>query len=329
MRVGDPTEVLADWLSERRSLLLITHERPDGDAIGSLFGLSAALEAGGHRCFCFLSEGVPSRYLPLLPPGAVAATTPLRDFATLDGVICLDVANEGRADLPDGVTVDGLTCPVANIDHHADNTGFGDIVWVDERCAATAQMLTAFLREKGYDIPAPAAECLLIGLIMDTGGFRFQNTGPDVLRDAAFLLESGADLHGAMDALFFRRPYRHKLFEGELMRDATFACDGRLLYAVLDPVLMAESGLSGGDSEGLIDALRAVDGVDIACLLQPEEGAVRFSLRSRSPAWSVRRIAAALGGGGHVLAAGARTEGMSLDQARDVLVELVGKVLCG
>lgn len=329
MRVGDPTEVLADWLSTRRSLLVVTHERPDGDAIGSLFGLSCALEARGHRCLRYLSQGVPPRYRPLVPTGMEALAAPAPDLAAIDGVVCLDVANEGRADLPGGMSMADVPCPVANIDHHADNSRFGDLVWVDEGRAATAQMLTVFLRERGFDIPPPAAECLLVGLIMDTGGFRFRNTDPGVLRDAAFLLESGADLHGAMDALFFRRPYRHKLFEGQLMRDATFACGGRLLYAVLDPALMADYGVLQGDTEGMIDALRAVDGVDIACLLQAEEGAVRFSLRSRSPEWSVRRIAAELGGGGHVLAAGARAEGLSLRQARDVLVELAGKALCG
>ena len=117
------------------------------------------------------------------------------------------------------------------------------------------------------------------------------------------------------------------MLQAKLLEDARFAHDKRQIYAILTPEMLTEAGLSPADTEGVIDTLKSVDGVDIACLIQPEPGRVRFSLRSQNPDIPVNGIARQIGGGGHRMAAGARAEGLTVREAEKKLVELTQRVL--
>ncbi len=319
--LGTSTAVL-EWLHTYSRFLVLTHERPDGDAFGSLFGAVLALKLAGKDVFGLIPDEVPARYRRLLP--AINETccgnsfNPLRDF---DAVLCLDTSNSARLVTPPGINI--LNCPlsVASVDHHVDNERYGDVVWIDSSSASTTQLLYRLFSEAGW-VDESVARCLMTGLLMDTGGLRFPNTTPEALRTAAELITHGVDYAQAVDALFFREKYNRLLLQAEIVKSVQLAYRDRLAYAVLNPARTLELELSHGDMEGLIDAIRIIDTVEIACLIQPEADGVRFSLRSRHPDYAVNRIANKLGGGGHRMAAGAKVPGLSLAEAPKLLCEL-------
>lgn len=317
------------WLECRSDLLLLAHERPDGDALGSLIGLHLALQSVGKNCTSYLREPLPRRYARLLPlpEGLHSGSLPSHWQESFDGVVCLDGTGWDRLDLPLGLEPQKVGIPACVIDHHPDNQRFGDLSWVEPTSAATAQMLIELLRSWGVGVDSQVASCLLCGLITDTGGFRFANVTAAVLRDAAGLIDSGADCHALMKGLFMREPYGRRLLEAKIVEQACFAHSGRLVFSVLTDAMMAETGVEPADTEGLIDVLKSVDGVEIACLLQPGPDHVRLSLRSMNPAQPVDDIAHAFGGGGHRLAAGARVAGGTLAQVEARLLELTQRVL--
>lgn len=317
----------ADWLHGRKNLLVLTHERPDGDAFGALAGLCFSLQANGFAARGWLREPLPRRYafLPLPENVETAAFSPAP--AAFDGVVCLDCARIDRLDLPPGWTTETLkSLPTLNLDHHADNSRFAAVNLVDPAMAASCQYLLHLLETLAWRLPAPAADWLLAGLLMDTGAFRFTNTNPDVLRAGARLVEAGAEYARVMDGLFAHEPYKRRLLAARLLERAEFHFGGRLLLTVLEPAWFAEFDVAPADSEGLIDTLRILDGVLVAALLQPEDGRVRISLRSRGETWPVDGVAHALGGGGHRLAAGIKLPGATLDEARRRLCDEVARL---
>jgi phosphoesterase RecJ-like protein len=245
----------------------------------------------------------------------------------IEGLVYVDAATAERAELPPGLNPAAASLVRLNIDHHADNTRFGDLVWVDATMSATAQMILRLLPAAAIPLTREVATCLLVGVIMDTGGYRFPNTRAAALRDTAELVEAGADYAATIDSLFFQEPYPRRLLEARILQNATFAHQGRVLYAVVGEDWFRTAGVDPADTEGLIDPLRSVAGVDIACLIQVDGAVVRFSLRSRSAAIPVNLIARALGGGGHAQAAGAKVTGLTLEQAETRLLDLTGKAL--
>lgn len=317
-----------EFLAGARHPLVLTHERPDGDAFGSLAGLCLLLAAHGRAVTGFLRVALPPRYarLPGLPPCVAIGSLP--PVADCDVVVALDCSTGERLEGPPGWTGDAWRArPLLNLDHHADNERFGDAVLVDPRCAATSQLLAEVAAVGGARLPPAAATWFLAGLIMDTGAFQFDNTTPAVLQAAARLTAAGADYAGTMDALFFHEAIGRRRLAARLLETAQFACGGRLVFAVLLPSWLRELAVDPGDTEGLIDVLRTLDGVDLACLVQPEEGGVRLSLRARSRERPVDRMAHALGGGGHALAAGARLRGATLEEATARLCREAERVL--
>ncbi|MFA5204692.1 MAG: DHH family phosphoesterase [Lentisphaeria bacterium] len=308
------------WLAAHPRPLLLTHERPDGDAFGSLAGLWLALKNRGLQPVAWLRRPLPERYRFLPLPADWATTGGPLPAAAVDGVCALDTSRGDRLDRPAGD--DGSALPSFALDHHADHAPFADATLVAPETAATAQLVARFLRDAGWTVSADAATCLLAGLIMDTGGFRFDNTSPEVLRDAAWLADRGAAYGVCMDALFHREPIGRKRLAARILEQAQAACDGRFLYAVLEPAWFAELGVAPQDTEGLIDTLRTVAGVELCALIQPEPDHTRVSLRARSARCPADRIAHALGGGGHTLAAAAKIPGQTPAQVIPRLIEL-------
>jgi phosphoesterase RecJ-like protein len=325
--VGGGVGNVAEWIERRRKLLLLTHVRPDGDAYGSLGGLLAGLSESGKACVAYLGTPLPERYRKLLPalPGLAEEQVP--ELHGVDGIISLDTANPERLNLPPGFSLDGTSIPVCNLDHHAGNPAYGAVNWIEPAATATAEMCVELLDRLRIDIRADAANWLFAGLAADSGGFRFSNTSARTMRTAARLIDAGARVSPIMDALFYRESHARLRLKARLLETAEFAHGGRLIFSVLSPELMRECGVRPEETEDAIDAIRAVESAHIACLLQPEEGCMRFSLRSMSAAFPVVGIAETLGGGGHPMAAGARVNGLSLADAKGCLIALAGKVL--
>lgn len=328
MSVDHPArEGVMAWLMARSRVLLTAHERPDGDAFGSLFGLQAALRSLGKEAPVYIRHPVPRKYERLMPAGREVWTSRWPADGCFDGVVCLDVTEEARVDLPDGVTLSQVSDNICVIDHHPDNQRFGTLNWVDPEMAATSQMIAELWCGEALPIPGEgAATALLTGLVADTGGFRFQNTTPAALRAAALLIEAGADCREIMDAMFMSEPYARRVLEARLLEDAVFCFKGSLVYSILTEELLREVGVDKQDTEGLIDTLKVIEGVDVACLLQPGEGRVRISLRSRRAEFPVNELAHALGGGGHPLAAGAWVENATVTEAVEKLLKMTQRM---
>jgi phosphoesterase RecJ-like protein len=316
---------LFDWIVARKSFLLLTHQRPDGDAFGSLLGVYHCLHNMGLSCHPYVGETVPRRYHAFMPPeltigGAI-------DLNRFDGIIAVDSANEKRLMIPNKLQFCDLPIAAANIDHHIDNSRYGVVHHIDSQSAATAEIIANFCKEKCLPMDACAATLLLLGIITDTGGFRFNNTTAATHQAAAWLIKQGAERHRIMQEIFFSEPVSLLKLQADVLQNLRFALQDQIAYFFLTPELLSKYNVDLQETEDLIDSVRVVKGPKIICRMQLVENGVRFSLRSFNPDVPVNEIAKALGGGGHVTAAGASIENIDLVEGERLLLEHAQKVL--
>ncbi len=280
-------------------VVLVSHVDPDGDALGSTLALKRALSSLGKktilpfeapRFLAFLAhEGELSAPLDKLPENTLLAV--------------LDVSDEARAV---GAPLTGAAFTV-NIDHHGTNLRFGDLSCVQPAKAATAQIVKDVVDAMNVTWTPDIATPCLTGIITDTGNFRYSNTNRGVLSDAGELLEVGVDYADLTDRLQWRDP---KYFEmlGKVMATVRFPLNGLVATAVMTPQMEAEVGDSDDDSNDYVGLIRYAEGTKVAIFFKVREDHVKLSVRTRESV-SAQAICYALGGGGHVSAAGAKVEG--------------------
>ncbi|QSH41746.1 bifunctional oligoribonuclease/PAP phosphatase NrnA [Lentisphaerota bacterium ZTH] len=317
----------AEIIRQHDNFLVVTHENPDGDALGSAFALLNFLHDNGKMAEALLPEELPEKYRTFASSDCRTEMT-LSDLATFDCVIMLDIPNAKRAALSH-IDFNGIPLPVMNIDHHPDNVFYAKWNLVDPQAAATADILfTVFRSGKGAKISARTAELLLLGIVMDTGGFRFDNTSPKVLRHAAEILELKADYHKIIKQMFFSNPLPQQQFQAELqLHHLRTAFNGRFAWFFIPPELVRKYNVDMRNTEGLIEALRAIRGTEIVAIIQPAEQGFKLSLRSKSPCFSVGAIARKLNGGGHEMAAGGLIKASCLENAEKILLTHVEREL--
>jgi len=284
------------------SILLVCHVNPDGDALGSMLAVGQALTALGATRVRATFPG------PLVLPAPFAGLAGrellvAEEQASADPelLITLDAAAESRlgrfAALLDRV-------PSVVLDHHASYTGFGRYPVVDTRAAATAVIAAELIERLGVTIDRDIAECLYIGLITDTGSFKYDLTTPGVHRLAAALLETGLNPGEISERVFDTRPFGAVKLYGEVLSRAVLEPQLRLVWSTASLADLERHGLPAYVLEGLIDGIRCAAEAEVACLLkQVGEREWAVSMRSRG-AGDVSRVAVALGGGGHRGAAG-------------------------
>lgn len=287
-------------------VLLVCHVNPDGDALGSMLGFAQGLrQLGVTRLQCTfpgpltVPEPLHMPAMDLLIPEAEADPAP-------DLLVTFDAASVSRL----GALADRLETATVSLvlDHHASNTGFGKVSLVDPCAAATSVVAAELLRRLDVTLDRPMAECLYIALVTDTGSFKFDLTTPEVHELAARLVATGIDVGAISRRIFDSRPFGAVRLFGEVMGRAQLepaSAGGRgLVYAVATLDDLAKHDQPPYVLEALIDSVRCVSEADVALLLKqvaPAEWAV--SMRSKG-ALDVSRVAVALGGGGHRLAAG-------------------------
>jgi phosphoesterase RecJ-like protein len=296
---------IARLLPEGPPLCLTTHESPDGDAIGSLLGAGTALEGAGRDVRFYLAGSTPMpheyRFLPLerierVPP----ADLEQRELWAFD-------CGSARRIGPDPSLLE-RPLRIVNIDHHHDNTRFGALDLVDPEASCTAQIVERLLREAGIEIPSPVAEALYVGLVTDTGRFQYSNTTPEAFRLAARLVDAGAHPARVFAAIWETVPFAKQRLLGIALEHARLEVSGKLLVTWLTRDDYRSAGADEPFSEGVVDHLRAVEGVTVAALVrEPREldgPRHKVSLRGRDAGVDVSKIARGRGGGGHVGAAG-------------------------
>jgi phosphoesterase RecJ-like protein len=295
----------ADAIRGHERFLVVTHENPDGDALGSLLAMKLALDRLGKDSLMYLygEAPLPSEY-SFMPLGELRRTVP--DDAGERVLLALDCANESRIE-PDPAVLRGAPL-VVNIDHHHDNSRFGDVNLVVPEASATGEVLRDLFAELGTDLDPEIAEALYIALVTDTGRFQYTNTTPRALRLAADLVEAGADVHRVFQGVYESVQFAKLKLLARALERAHLFDGGRLVVSYLTRRDFDEVGAAEAYSEGIIDYLRAVEGADMAALIREpprSDGPARkVSLRASTDELDVSAIARKSGGGGHRQAAG-------------------------
>ena len=322
----------ADAGSEReggKPFLLVTHERPDGDAVGSLSALWILLNGNGYRADALFPEEAPDFYRSFLCPVLKEPLSAEEINERYSLLINADASTVARLGLG-GVDFTDLKLPLLTLDHHPDNGRFAQVNHVDPSACSTAEVVYFLARAADWRISPAAATALLLGITTDSGCFRFDNTTAESMRAAASLLDLGADHHAIIEKVYLSKPVNMAVFEAEMLsRHLRSALDGKLVWLLLDPALMKRYSIDMRNTEQLIELLRGMEGVEVAALLKPcggKDGKMemyKISLRSKNPEISVGRIARRLGGGGHEMAAGCSISAENAEEAESILIQNV------
>jgi phosphoesterase RecJ-like protein len=316
----DLCEQIAGLLRSESRFLVLTHYRPDGDAVGSQLALFILLKDLGKQVEAWNDDEVPSKFR-FLPQSAVVTRPPAapKDF---DVVIAIDTSNWQRV----GTAAQriGKKKHLVNIDHHISNDKFGDINWIVPEAPASGQIAYDLIKRGGFKLTREIATCLFAAISTDTGSFTYANTSADCLRVAAELVQTGINVGEVCRHIYESYPYARLQLLQMALADIKLTHNKRVAYYWVTNEMYEESGAKREDTEGLIDYARSIEGVYVAVLFeeQPEPGKVRISLRSKHPKVDVNSIARRFGGGGHREAAGARISGETHEIEAKVLAAI-------
>jgi len=316
-------EQIGRALRESVRFVVLGHVRPDGDALGSQLALGLSLKQLGKDVRIWNEEGMLEKYSFL--PNANLLTKPPAEPEDVDVAIALDTAIQNRL---------GSSLPAVrsakvwiNIDHHPSNPGYGDLVYIDPDSPATGQILFELIKSEKLPIDAAIAENLYVAISADTGSFQYPNTTAHTFEIAAELVRAGVDVGRVSQQLYENYPRRRSELLRELLATIRFDGGGRVASFSLSLNLARQLGVLPEDNEGLIDHLRAIRGVIVAVFFEElPDGKVRVSMRSKNKDVDVRTICQKFGGGGHILAAGARVRG-TLSEVRAKILEAICHVI--
>lgn len=318
--IGSVGEVI-DFLAQRKNAVIVSHERPDGDALGASLALGRILRANGWTVVVLGFEPLAPRYLFMLEPGEITPRPGIETY-NADVLIALDCGDLSRAG---GINPEMCArLPVVNIDHHQTNDSFGIINWVDPDASSAGEMIYRLARTWGLNIPASAALPLWVAISTDTGYFSFSNTTAEVMRIGAELLDMGVRPELVRRELDERMAPREIKLMQRCLERLTVHSSGKIAYICLTRADFEEFGASPQDLHDPVNIARAIDGVSIAFVAyeMPEEDKVKVSMRTYSP-YDAAEFCGDFGGGGHARAAGFSVEGGSARQvAEDVLSAL-------
>jgi phosphoesterase RecJ-like protein len=319
--VANELTAVADAVRSGDRFLLVTHENPDGDALGSILGTKLALDRLGKDSVMYLSGdlALPQEYSFMDLAGL------RREFpgdAAERVVLALDCANASRTGLPRDF-LDGSAL-VLNVDHHHDNSRFGRINLIVPDASSTGEIVRDLLAELGVELTPEIAEPLYIALVTDTGRFQHGNTTPKSLRLAAELVEAGVNVHRVSQGIYASVEFAKLKLLARALDRAELYEGGRLVVSYLVRDDFTSLGVGEEYAEGIIDYLRAVDGTEMAATIreppEPLGSDRRISMRAASDELDVSAIARKRGGGGHRQAAGFSTP-ESIDEIKAFLRE--------
>lgn len=312
------SEVLPEILSALRqagSVCVVGHVRPDGDCVGSQLGLGLALRNAGKQVRIWNEDAIPRKLAFLDPDGLFQRPGPGEAF---DCVVATDSASYERLGRTGECIVDRKR--LVNIDHHASNTRFGDLNWVVPDVPSTGELILELLKHARWPVTAPIADCLFAAVSTDTGSFRYASTRPETFCAAAELVRQGADLGRISHQVYDSHPMSRFRLLRHVYRQVRLTHGDRIAYFWLRKGDYGRAGAEREESEGLIDHIRSIEPVIVACVFEDmEDGLIRVSLRSKNDGVDVNEVAQQFGGGGHRAAAGARIAGTPLAAQRRVL----------
>jgi bifunctional oligoribonuclease and PAP phosphatase NrnA len=309
---------IIEAVRDAKTICVVGHIRPDGDCIGSQLGLTFALRGEGKRVVCWNEDSVPQKYRFLDPNGDFDKPKRGEQF---DLVIATDCASHERLGLAGRHTANRKL--LINIDHHESNTRYGDINWVSPREPSTGELIHRLLKTARWPITPRIADLLFTAVSTDTGSFQYPNTRPGSFHVGADLVTRGANLAKICDEVYQSFPLSRARLLKHVYSKFKLTHSDRIAYFWLKKADLARTGANSNDTEGLIDHIRAIEPVVVACVfeeLEPE--LTRISLRSKNGKVNVSDICTQFGGGGHPAAAGARIPGSPLSVQRRVVAAI-------
>ena len=304
---NDSFALIREQIDSHDRFVLLSHVRPDGDAIGSQLGLAHGLRELGKEVTLLTEDGVPGSLQFL--PGADLIQTPDGSEISADVVFALDTATKPR--LGDRVNAAVAGVPLwINMDHHVTNPRYAHLNHIDSTAPATGEILYDFMSSTAVPINAASAENLYAAISTDTGSFQFPSTTAKTYRIGAELVEKGVRLGELNGLLYENYPFRRIELLRELLNALKLTGDGKVASWRLTQATVSSLGLQPDDSEGLIDHIRAIEGVKVAVFFEELPTVkIRVSSRSKDDRIDVGKVCGHFGGGGHRLAAGARMRG--------------------
>jgi bifunctional oligoribonuclease and PAP phosphatase NrnA len=308
--MGSELSAVADAIRANDRFLLVTHENPDGDALGSILAMKLALDALGKDSVMYVGGDL------ALPPDYA--------FMQLDGlsrtlpedvaervILALDSATAPRTQLPPELLE---AAPLTiDVDHHHDNTRYGRINLIVPQASSTGEIVRDLLTELGVELTPAIAEAIYVALDTDTGRFQYTNTTPKAHLLAAELIGNGVVPQEVYRQIYESVPFARQKLKGIALNRARLYEHGRMIASYLLRSDFEELGVGEEYAEGVIDELRSVEGVELAMTVreppEPPGAPSRISMRSATDALDVSAIARQRGGGGHPRAAGFSSDG--------------------
>lgn len=313
------SQAIAAILKPQSRVVLTTHVNADGDGVGSEVALWHLLTAHGLKPVIANATGIPDRFDFLIPDGADQSERAAKEIERADLIWVLDIGDLGRlGDLGPRVKARGV--PVVCVDHHVSpGTLPPGPRLVAPEATATAELVFDLAVALGWTVTADVARALYVGILTDTGGFRFANTAPRALRVAAALLECGVHPEEIYERVYAGAPEGRVRLTGEVLQTLVVEPEHGLAWVTVPAGALERHGATADDLDGIAEFPRSIAGVRLAMLFRPlASGKVKVSFRSVGPV-DVARLAERFGGGGHVKAAGAAVSGTMAEVQAQVL----------
>ena len=305
-------------INDSDSIALIAHIKPDGDALGSCMALKHALEIIGKKVDVYCQDPVPHIFSFL--EGIQAIKIPTEPIKQYDVVIAIDCSDKERLGDVCGMLFDKAAKTI-NIDHHVSNTEYADINIVDSEASATGELIYELIISLGVKPEKTIAEALYTAITTDTGSFCYSNTTSRTHYIAAKLLECGIEVDRLSTILFKQHTVAWTRLLGKALGTLELHLEGKVALIQITREMIEDVGAGEGDTSGIINYAKDIEGVEVAIMLKEEEDSVKVGLRSQFLI-DVSQIAGQFGGGGHVRAAGCKIEA-SLEEARDIILKAV------
>jgi phosphoesterase RecJ-like protein len=306
---------IIEALRQSQKVCVAGHIRPDGDCVGSQLGLTLALRNEGKKVVCWNEDRIPQKYEFLDRDGIIQKP---RKGMKFDCVVATDAASFERLGKVGQCIANRKL--LINIDHHESNSRYADLNWVSAREPSAGELIFRLLKIAKWPITKRIADCLFTAVSTDTGSFQYPSTRPGTYHVAGELVRRGADLAKICDEVYQSYPLSRARLLRHVYSHFHLTHQDQIAYFWLKKADFTRTGADSSDSEGLIDHIRAIAPVVVACVFEEMEPEMtRISLRSKSEKVNVNTIAAQFGGGGHPAAAGARIPGKPLSVQRKVI----------
>ncbi len=306
-------KLLRQMIDAADSICIIGHIRPDGDCVGSTLGM-----------YNYISDNAPGKTVDVYMESFAAPFRFLNGARKVkhepqgkhyDLAISLDVSDVERLGKFKDMYMSAIS--TVCIDHHVSNPGFGDLTWIRPKASSTCEAITELIDPD--KISLNTASCLYTGIVHDTGVFKYSCTGRYTMEIAGMFLEKGVDGNYIIDETFYKKTYKQNLLMAKTVLESVLYDDGKIIYGHISKDTLKEFKANVTDTEGIVEQLRLTEGVEIAIFsYQLTKKNYKFSLRAKDYA-DVNKIATAMGGGGHVKAAGFDATG----NRKDILEQVI------